>query len=1048
MGAGTELVSELETLMASEPLHERLRGQLMLALYRSGRQADSLAIYRELSDLLRDELGLEPGRALQELERSILQHDASLHPPPGERIRLPRPPALSGHVRDPRVAAGRLLERELEMAAIGGLVEAALAGSGRLLVVDGPAGVGKTRLLEEAARTAGAADVGVLQARGSEFEAGIGFGVARQVLEPMLRASSPDKRRRLLDGVARVGARTLGMEDGESPADRFAAIHGLYWLCANRTELGPLLVVIDDVQWADSPSLAWIGYLGRRVVDLPLVLVLGLRSGDPGGERAELAQLVGDGGARRMRLGPLSSAAVGEIVRAQFDESADESFCAAVSGLSGGNPLFVHELLAAARQQGLAARDGSVSALELAAPAAVGTSVLARLRGLGAGPGALARAVAVLGTGAEVSLAARLADLDPAVAELTADRLAAAQILARSRPLEFFHPLIGSAVLDDIAPGARRLAHRRAAALLADEGERSLSRVAAHLLECGPAGDGCVVTWLGNAAREALDRGAPEIAARYVRRALAEPPAEADRAALLLTLGMAEWRAQEPDAIGHLEQALVAAGEDHLALVRASGRLARAYYVTDQTERAVAVLERAFAAVAEADAGLALGLEAWIVLTGMTDERTASTVLRRVDGLRDRLRMVADPPVVLLVVLSWHAAEVDVRPGEAQELAERALACEPYPPPLETAEALIAALGLVDCYDEVQRLCEDLLAAARRRGALQELVGISAWRAGASYERGELADAEADARWALELATGVHRIRAVADLIRVLIERNELEEADDVLEQCVDARVSRSVEMGRLVFARGRLRGAQGRLQEALDDFLECGRRYEHLGMSGRLVVTSRAEAALTHLAMGKNAEARELACEGLALARAFGQPRPLGISLRACGLVEGGDAGLELLGEAVKTLERSESPLELARALSDYGAALRRAGRRVQARAELERALDLAHRCGARRIAAQARAELIAAGARPRRDAITGRDALTASELRVARLAAEGLANREIAQALFITTKTAKGHLSRVYHKLAITRRGQLRDALRGPLENGRRDSAAGAIS
>jgi DNA-binding CsgD family transcriptional regulator len=174
-----------------------------------------------------------------------------------------------------------------------------------------------------------------------------------------------------------------------------------------------------------------------------------------------------------------------------------------------------------------------------------------------------------------------------------------------------------------------------------------------------------------------------------------------------------------------------------------------------------------------------------------------------------------------------------------------------------------------------------------------------------------------------------------------------------------------------------------------------------------------------------------------------------LGISLRVCGLVEGGEPGLELLGDAVGTLEHSQSPLELARALTDYGAALRRAGRRVQARVELERALDLAHHWGARRIANQARAELIAAGAKPRRDAITGRDALTAGELRVARLAAGGLTNREIAQALFITAKTAKGHLSRVYHKLGITCRGQLPDALTGPVE-GRREapSATAAIS
>jgi hypothetical protein len=309
------------------------------------------------------------------------------------------------------------------------------------------------------------------------------------------------------------------MEAGEPPADRFAAIHGLYWLCANRAELGPVLVVIDDVQWADDPSLAWVGYLGRRVADLPVVLVLGLRAGDPGGERAELARLVDDGEARRLVLGPLSAAAVGEIVRGQLDESAEESFCAAVSELSRGNPLFVRELLAAAREEGLAARDEGVPALELLAPVAVGPSVLARLGRLGAEPAALARAVAVLGSGAEVALAARLADLDTAVAELAADRLAGAQILARSRPLEFFHPLIGAAVLEDIAPGARRLAHRRAAELLADGGERSLARVATHLLACGPAADPWVVGRLADAAREAIKQGAPEIAASYARRA-------------------------------------------------------------------------------------------------------------------------------------------------------------------------------------------------------------------------------------------------------------------------------------------------------------------------------------------------------------------------------------------------------------------------------------------------------------------------------------------------------------------------------------------------
>jgi DNA-binding CsgD family transcriptional regulator len=929
-----------------------------------------------------------------------------------------------------------LLEREVELARVDAVLDDASHGVGAVVVVEGAAGIGKSELLAAVSASARARGFEVLRARGSEFEGEIAFGVARQLFEPMLRAACPGERRRLLGGVARVGARALGAVVGEPPADRFAAIHGLFWLCANRAERGPLVVLVDDVQWVDDPSLAWLGYLARRAGDLALVVVLGLRSGDPGRGRAELAGLVDDGGVQRLMLGPLSAAGVGALVRGQLDEDADESFCAAVRELSGGNPLLVRELLAAAREEGLSAREANVSALYRIAPVAVGTSVLARLGRLGAESVALARSVAVLGAGAEVVLAARLAGMDPVVGELTADRLAAAQILAPVRPLEFFHPLIGAAVLEDIAPGARRVAHRHAAALLEGEGKGSPARVAAHLLACGPAGDPWVVQRLGDAAREALDRGAPEIAASYVRRALTEPPAAGERAPLLVLLGTAGWRAGEPDAIAHLEQARAAAETNHRALIGASGRLARAYYVTDQAERAVEVLGPAIAAIRDADAGLALRLEAWSALIGMMNERTAPAALCRAEALRGRLRTLADAPVDLLVTLAYHALQAN-RADEAGALADRALACEPYPTPLGISTTLIVTLQLLERYDALQRLCDDLLTAARRRGAMQELAGISAYRAAVSYERGALADAEADARWALERAEGVHRMHALTELIRVLIERDELQTAEELLAQSIDPRASRSVAVPRFLFVRGRLHGAQGRLQEAFDDFLECGQRCGRLGFVMLSGTPWRGEAALVCSALGDAAEARRLAGKQLELARAFGHPRTLGISLRVCGLVEGGEAGLELLGEAVKTLERAQSPLELARALSDYGAALRRAGRRVQARSTLERALDLAHRCGARRIAVGARAELIAAGAKPRRDAISGRDALTPGELRVARLAAEGLTNREIAQALFITTKTAKGHLSHVYHKLEITRRGQLLGALTGPLGN-----------
>jgi DNA-binding CsgD family transcriptional regulator len=251
------------------------------------------------------------------------------------------------------------------------------------------------------------------------------------------------------------------------------------------------------------------------------------------------------------------------------------------------------------------------------------------------------------------------------------------------------------------------------------------------------------------------------------------------------------------------------------------------------------------------------------------------------------------------------------------------------------------------------------------------------------------------------------------------------------------------------LYGRARLEAQQGKHREALDTLLECGQLVKAMNLANPAAALPwRSEAALLAARLGEPARAAELVAEELRLARAFGAPRALGVALRAAGLIDGGKHGLEQLAQAIRVLDGSGTNVELARALTDYGAALRRSGQRIQARTELERALDLAHHLGARLIASQARAQLTAAGAKPRRDAITGRDALTAAELRVARLAAEGLTNRDIAQALFITTRTAKVHLGRVYRKLDITRRSQLAGALTGLLDDGREHPSASATA
>jgi hypothetical protein len=298
---------------------------------------------------------------------------------------------------------------------------------------------------------------------------------------------------------------------------------------------------------------------------------------------------------------------------------------------------------------------------------------------------------------------------------------------------------------------------------------------------------------------------------------LSEPPSDADRPGLLFLLGTAEWRAGQPGAIVHLEHALAAAGDDPRMLLAAGGLLGFAHYVSDRAEGAVEVLERVLAGIGGVGAGIPLTVEASIAVVGMLNDRTAPSALRRAERLRGRLNELADPPVYLLVMLAYDSARAN-RAAEAQALAERALACEPYPPPLDICTLLIVTLTLIECYDPLQRLCEDLLAAARRGGAMQEAVGISVFRAWGSIDRGALADAEADARWVLERAEGIRQMHAACEVIRVLIEHDELQAAEDVLEQCADPCASGSVEAARLLIARGQLRAAEGRPQEALHD--------------------------------------------------------------------------------------------------------------------------------------------------------------------------------------------------------------------------------------
>jgi DNA-binding CsgD family transcriptional regulator len=223
-------------------------------------------------------------------------------------------------------------------------------------------------------------------------------------------------------------------------------------------------------------------------------------------------------------------------------------------------------------------------------------------------------------------------------------------------------------------------------------------------------------------------------------------------------------------------------------------------------------------------------------------------------------------------------------------------------------------------------------------------------------------------------------------------------------------------------------------VEQGLADLLAAGEHMESFGVRNPSYSALRSDGALVVHGLGDRQEARRLVGEEVELARRWGAPRPVGVALRAAGLIEGGDEGIELLRESVDVLATSQAQLERAKSFTELGAALRRANQRAGARSFLQDGLELAHRCGAVVLAERAHAELLATGARPRRLMRSGVDSLTPSERRVAQMATEGQTNREIAQALFVTPKTVETHLSHVYRKLGIQARSQLAGAMAAP--------------
>jgi DNA-binding CsgD family transcriptional regulator len=604
-------------------------------------------------------------------------------------------------------------------------------------------------------------------------------------------------------------------------------------------------------------------------------------------------------------------------------------------------------------------------------------------------------------------------------------------VLEPGRPPAFVHPVVRSAVRANLPAAELAGAHARAARQLRGQGAAP-DRIALHLLNAPPSGDAHVVEDLRAAARDALARGAPELAARLLRRALREPPAADVTRDMLLELGAAEMGAAEMErSLEHLTRAVelspepAARGGATLALAGVLLRMNRGREAHDALAAALpgtagelrARLEGARLQSAYASPRAFAAYRA-SVPPGVAGGRLPGTLDERIDHGRQ----------ALWESLHGSAAAAREHARAAWGGGELLDALGPTDP--ITALPVTAQLWADDLDSAIARLTA-IVDESRRRGSVRGFVAASHFRAIAWWRRGALLELEADAGNALEHGAPYGLPLAAPFLAMALLERGQPGAAEAALARALpDGGDLPAVALFGLE-ARARVDVAQRR-PEAARAVLERAAALERAYDLQRAGISQwRAVAAPLLHAAGEDSAAEALAREWVAAMEAYGAARAIGIArttLAAVGPPEGRTGRLEA---AVRVLRGASARLDLARALVELGAALRRDRRRGDARDRLREGRELALRCGATALAARAEQELAAAGEQTRRVRPEQRDELTAHELRVARMAADGMTNREIAQSLFVTQKTIEAHLSSVYRKLDIRSRVQLVRAL-----------------
>ena len=899
--------------------------------------------------------------------------------------------------------------RDRECSRLSETVAAARSGESRVLLVRGDAGVGKSALLDYAADSA--SDLRVVRALGVESEMELAFAALHQLCAPLL------DRLRDLPTPQRAALETVfGLRDG-APPDRFLVGLAVLSLLSEASEKGPLLCVVDDAQWLDRASAQVLGFVARRLLAEAIVLLFGARQ--PVDELLGLPELEVSG------LGDVDARALlDSVTHSRLDRHIRDRVVAETKG----NPLALLELPRGLSMTQMAGGFGLLRADTL--PGRIEQSFLTRIEAL---PDETRRLLLV---------AAAEPVGDPALLWRAAERLGmvadsaiandADGMLSVAERVTFRHPLVRSAIYRSAAAEDRRAAHL-ALAQATDE-RVDPDRRAWHLASAASAPDEAVAVELERSADRAQARGGLAAVAAFMQRSVALTTDDARRADRAVAAARASLHAGDLDAARRFADIAERSAQDDMQGAQALLIQSQIAFASGLNNEALPKLLMAARRLEPLDMDFAR--ETYLVAWGSAALIAADGAsLEEISRAVDELPPVTGEPRPIDLVLEGCARLVT---------AGRAAAI----PLLQHVAPVIAALPARDVLTwgwqaagVSSAIWDDQLMLAmytreveliRAAGALTELpihlisLGVTvAWSG--DFAAAEAIVAEADLASA---ATGTPLAPNAKQMLLALrgVEAEALPLITTTMEQAGAARQMMGVTCAN--WSAAILYNGLAKYEPAMRAAQVCtqiGELWVSIWVLPELV-----EAAVR---VGEEEVARAAAERLVDATQPCDTDWAVGISARTRALLRDGDAAEQLYEEAVHRLGQTLLRPELARAHLLYGEWLRRQGRRIDARAQLRAAYDLFASIGMEAFGERARRELMATGetVRKRTTEASASDELTPQEQQIALLVRDGLSNPEVGARLFLSPRTVEWHLRKVFTKLSISSRRQLRDALPG---------------